>query len=135
MKTFNLKIYASDHVYYDGDCEHLMIPTEDGYYGILANHRNTISSVEPGILNYRLPNGEKKEAAVTRGMIKIEDNSVLVLVFRCEDPDMIDINDIKRREEEAIRKIRQKNSKKEYHSAEANISRAMNNLKKKNRKI
>lgn len=134
MKSFILKIYASDHIFFDGECEHLMIPTEDGQYGVLANHRNTISSVEPGILTFREPGGRDKRAVVTRGMIKIEDNEVLVLVHRCEDPEMVDINAIKREEEEALRQIREKNSKKEFHTAEANLSRAFNKLKSNNKK-
>ena len=129
MKTFNLKIYASDHIFYDGECEHISIPTKDGYYGILADHRNTISAIEPGMLRFRDADGVEHEAVVTRGMIKIEENTVLVLVLRCEYPDEVDLNAIKREEEEALRKIREKNSKMEFHTAEANLSRAMNKLK------
>lgn len=130
MKTFNLRIYAADHIYFSGKCEHIQIPTVDGQYGVLANHSNVIAEVEPGELFFR-PEGEKdQKAIVTRGMIKVEDNDVLILVHRCEDPDLVDINAIKRAEAEAQRKMREKKSKKEYHMAQANLSRALNKLKK-----
>lgn len=134
MNTFNLKIYASDHIYFDGECEHVMIPIENGQYGILAKHRNTISEVEPGIMTFRPAGGKDIKAAVTRGLIKIEEGNVLVLVHRCENPDKIDINAIKRAEAEALRKIREKNSSKEFHMAEANLSRAFNKLKSTTKK-
>lgn len=129
MKTFNLKLYASDHIFYEGECEHIMIPTEDGYYGILAYHNNIISSVYPGILTFRVPGGEDQKVVVTRGMIRIEDNEVLILVHEAENPDMVDINAIKRAEQENRRKIKEKNSKREFHSAEINLLRAIERLK------
>lgn len=136
MKTFNLKIYASDHIFYDGECEHISVPTKTGQYGILANYRNTISAIEPGMIKFRDIDGVEHEAVVTRGMIKVEENTVLVLVLRCEYPDEVDLNAIKREEEEALRQIREKSSKKEFHNAEANLSRAMNKLKNnKNNRI
>lgn len=129
MKTFNLRIYAAEHIYFTGTCEHIQIPTVDGQYGILANHSNVIAEVEPGVLTFT-PEGKKEQkAVVTRGMIKVEDNDVLILVHRCEDPELVDINAVKRAEAESKRKIREKRSKKEYHMAQANLSRAFNKLK------
>ena len=45
MSTFNLRIYAADNIFFEGECEHIMLPTDDGLYGILSNHRNTIAAV------------------------------------------------------------------------------------------
>lgn len=135
MNTFHLRIYSADNIYFDGECEHLMIPTEDGQYGILAFHRNTISEVLPGILNFRPKGQDNKQAIVTRGMVKIEDNDVLVLVHRCEDPEMVDINAVKRAELELARQFRERKSMEEYKQAEANLSRAFSNLNKKNKDL
>lgn len=135
MNTFHLRIYATDNIYFDGECEHLMIPTEDGFYGILANHRNTISEVLPGILNFRPKNEKEINLMVTRGMVKIEENDVLILVHRCEDPAMVDINAVRRADAELARQFREKKSMEEYKQAEANLSRAFNNLNNKNKEF
>lgn len=135
MSTFNLRIYAAENIFFEGECEHIMLPTDDGLYGILSNHRNTIAEVVPGVLSFRPKGQEEKKAVVTRGMVKIEDNDVLVLVYRCEDPEMIDINTLKRVEAEAQRQLREKRSREEFHNAEANLSRAFSNLNRKNKEF
>ena len=46
-----------------------------------------IAALVPGMLTYRLPEGESHNAAVSAGMIKVEANDVLVLVDAAERPD------------------------------------------------
>ena len=41
MSTFWLKVIASDHVFYDGSCEALVVPAHDGEVGILP-HREAM---------------------------------------------------------------------------------------------
>ena len=36
MSTFWLKIVASDHIFYNGNCETLVVPAHDGEMGILC---------------------------------------------------------------------------------------------------
>ena len=130
MKTFTLKLYASDHIFYEGPCEHIMFPTEDGYTGILADHRNTIASVYPGILKFRKHGGKDEDVVVTRGLVRMEENEVLILVHEAERPEDVDIKAIKRAEAEMILREKEKNSKIEFHSAEINILRAIEKLKR-----
>lgn len=132
MKTFILKLYASDHIFYEGPCEHVMFPTEEGYTGILADHRNTIASVYPGILKFRKPGGKDEEVVVTRGLVRMEENEVLILVHEAERPEDVDIKAVKRAEAEIKRSEKEKNSKIEFHSAEINILRAIEKLKRIN---
>lgn len=131
MSTFLLKVYAADKIFYEGQCEYVSVPTPMGQYGVLKDHRNTICAVIPGILTYKIE-GEDKKAAVSKGMIKIEDNEVLVLVNTCEKPEEIDINRAMRAEEEARRILKQKKSKQEYLMAQANLARAISRLRLKN---
>lgn len=134
MLFYNLKIYAPDKVFYDGDCEYLNVPTEIGMYGILANHRNTITAIVPGKLTFRMPGKENLEVAVSSGMMKIENSDVLLLVESCEWPEDIDVERARRAEEEARRLLKQKRSRIEYHLAQANLVRALNRLKIKSNK-
>lgn len=131
MKTFILKLYASDHIFYEGPCEEVVIPTEDGYKGILADHRNTIASVYPGILKFRKPESQQENVVVTRGLVRIEENEVLILVHEADRPEDVDIKAVKRAEAELKRREKENHSKIEFHSAEINILRAIENLKRK----
>lgn len=129
MSVFKVNILAADSPFYEGDCESLIVPTTEGQYGILANHSNTIGAIVPGKLIYRAPGEEDKEAAVSGGLIKIEDNTVLVLVDSAEKPEEIDANRAKREADEAQEIILQRKSIIEYHTAQKDLARAINRLK------
>ncbi len=73
MSQFRISILAADSVLYEGPCESLIVPTPQGLYGILANHSNMISAVVPGRLSYRIPGGQEQYAAVSAGLVKVED--------------------------------------------------------------
>ena len=90
MNSFRVHILAADHTFYDGPCESLTIPAPDGQYGIWAGHANTICAIIPGTLRLRVPEGAEQIAAVSSGVVKIEDNDVLVLVDSAERPEDID---------------------------------------------
>lgn len=128
MNSFYLKLLASDKVFYEGPCEYINIPTIDGSFGILANHINVVSAILAGKLTYRLPDKSIHKVAVSEGMVKVEDNEVLVLVHTAERPEDIDKNRARRAKEEAERKLNMKLSKKEYHEARLGLLRALNRL-------
>lgn len=131
METFKVKILAADRPFYEGECESLIVPAVDGQYGVLAHHSNAISAIVPGILTYKTPSIEAKIAAVSAGLIKIENNQVLVLVDSAEKPEDIDANRAKRAADEAKEAMLQKRSIQEYHSAQAHLARAINRLRVK----
>ena len=79
-------------MFYEGPCESLVVPTVLGQHGILANHSNMISALVPGTLMYRIPGKDMAMAAVSSGLVKIEDGDVLVLVDSAERPEDIDEN-------------------------------------------
>lgn len=131
MSRFQVFILAADNVLYEGPCESLVVPTSQGQYGILANHSNMISAVIPGKLTYRIPDGEEQFAAVSAGLVKVENNEVLVLVDTAERPEDIDVNRAKRAADEAKEAMLQKRSIQEYRSAQANLAREVNRLEVK----
>ncbi|MDE7266210.1 MAG: ATP synthase F1 subunit epsilon [Lachnospiraceae bacterium] len=131
MSQFQVFILAADNVLYEGPCESLVVPTSQGQYGILANHSNMISAVIPGKLTYRIPDGEEQFAAVSAGLVKVENNEVLVLVDTAERPEDIDVNRAKRAADEAKEAMLQKRSIQEYRSAQANLAREVNRLEVK----
>lgn len=131
MKTFQVYIFAADCVFYEGLCESLVVPTSQGQYGILANHSNMIAAIIPGMLTYRLPGEENKVAAVSAGLVKVENNEVLILVDSAERPEDIDENRARRAADDAKEALLQKRSIQEYRSAQANLARAINRLRVK----
>lgn len=131
MNTFKTHILAASNTFYDGDCESLTVPTSDGQYGILAGHCDIISAVVPGIMTYRVPGGENQVAAVSAGLVKVEDGEVLVLVDSAERPDEIDANRAREEAAAAREAILQKRSIKEFHAAQMTLARAAARLRVK----
>lgn len=129
MNTFELHILAAERSFYEGDCESLIVPLTEGMYGIQANHVNMIAGIVPGELTYRTPGGTDEHASCSRGMIKVEDNVVTVLVDTAEHPDEIDVNRAQRAADEAKEDILKKRSRQEYMRAQMELARATSRLK------
>ena len=134
MNPFYVRILASEHSFYEGPCESLIVPTIRGQYGILAGHSNLVSALVAGKLTFRIPGEKEQVLAVSAGIVKVEKNEVIVLVDTAERPEDIDINRARRRAEEAKEQMLQKRSVQEYRSAQAQLARALNRLKVKNLK-
>lgn len=131
MNTFQVYIFAADCVFYEGPCESLIVPTSQGQYGVMAHHSNMIAAIIPGTLAFKVPEEEKRYAAVSAGLIKVENNEVLILVDSAERPEDIDENRAKRAADDAKEALLQKRSIQEYRSAQANLARAINRLRVK----
>ena len=132
MNSFDISILAADKPFFNGKCESIIIPTSDGLYGIWANHQNLISDIIPGMLEMRKQNGETVIAAVSEGIVKVEDGNALVLVDTIELPEEIDINRAKRNADRAKEGLLQKRSIRDYYQAQARMARALNRMKVKN---
>ena len=128
MSVFTVHILAADKVLYEGECESLIIPTPWGQYGILAHHCKAICAVVAGRLTYRIPGGKNQYAAVSDGLVKIEDNDVLVLVDTAESPEEIDINKARAAADEMKEALLQKKSIREYREAQATLARAISRI-------
>lgn len=131
MNAFTLIVLAAEKTFYEGDCISLVIPTTQGLYGIQANHSNMIAAIVPGMLKFTLPDGEVRIAAVSEGIVKVENNEALLLVDSAERPEEIDENRAKRSAEQAKEAILQKKSIQDYYMAQAQMARAINRLKVK----
>ena len=86
MNTFFLKVISSDKVFYEGKCQNLILPIEDGQFSVLAHHENMVVAVENGELHLKTPEGEWITAAVSQGFAEIINNRVSVLVNSASAP-------------------------------------------------
>lgn len=129
METFQTHIFAANGAFYDGPCESLIVPTLDGQYGIWAHHSNMISAVVPGALTYRIPGEAEQIAVVSGGLVKVENNEVLVLVDSVERPEEIDENRAQHAADEAREALLQKKSIEEYRFAQSRLARELERLK------
>ena len=129
MNSFNLKIYESDGVFYEGEAIKVTIPVHDGEYGIWADHENVVMAVVPGVLRFTTFEEKTYLASVSNGMFRVDDGDVLVLVETAEHPEEIDVERARRREQAARDAMREKKSLREYRLAELQLKRELVRLK------
>jgi F-type H+-transporting ATPase subunit epsilon len=99
----------------------------------MADHSNTISAIVPGTLRFRPPASAERIAAISEGIIKVENNEVLILADTIERPEEIDANRAALAAEAAKEAMLQKKSIQEYHSAQLKMARAISRLAVKGR--
>ena len=133
MKTFRLRILAAERTFYDGPCQSLTVPTIDGRYGLMAQHENVVIAIIPGELTLYTESGEEQIAAVSEGMLKMEDNEALVLVDTIERPEEIDLHRAEQIAAEAEAALREKHSAQERALVMARMARAMSRMHVKRR--
>ena len=130
MTTFWLKVIASDHVFYNGNCEALVVPAHDGEVGILPHREAMILAIQEGELKFRVP-GEQEyhHAVVGLGIVQVANNRVTVVIDTAERPEDIDEVRAKQALERAKEQLRQKQSIREYYMSKASMARALSRLK------
>lgn len=128
MSTFSLKVIACDRVFYDGEVQSLIFPGFDGEMAILAHHESMTCTVEVGEIRFKLPDDTWKEAIVSEGFLRVEDNEVTMIVFSAETPEEIDEFRAQAALERAKEQLQQKQSRLEYEMTTASMARAMARL-------
>lgn len=102
--TFNLKVYAPNKVFFEGDVSMIELTTTEGDLGVYKNHIPLTAIVAPGILRIHDDN-EVKEATLLDGFIEINKEEVIILSERCEWPWEIDLERAKEAKIRAERRL------------------------------
>ena len=135
MKRFHLRVLAADRPFFEGECVSLRVQLSDGQYGVLADHVPAVAAIVPGVMRYSLPDGSTETVFASEGILKIENNDVLVLATTVERPEEIDETRALRSAEAAREELLRKLTAQEYKEAEARLSRARGRLKAKGRSL
>lgn len=134
MNTFKLKIIASNRIFFDGEAQSLIVPHVDmGLEGFLANHENCILPIETGEMKITDSDGEVIEAFVGNGFLEFLDNTATLVCTSAELPDEIDERRAQEAKDRAEEELGEKHSQLEYYHSKANLARAMERLKVKNK--
>lgn len=131
MKTFALKILASDRVFYEGRCRMAVLPAQDGQIGIMADHAAVVIALDVGELRVQKEDGSEEVAVIGKGIMQFVNNRMTVLVEFAEYPDEIDQKRALAAKHRAEERMRQKQSIQEYHQSQAALARALARLKEK----
>lgn len=134
MNTFKLKIIASDKIFFDGNAKSIVLPSVDGgLIGFLPRHENCVMPVDAGEMKIVDDKDNTIQAFVGSGFLEFFNNEAILVCVSAELPEEIDARRAKEAQLRAEEELRQKQSIMQHHHSQANLSRAMERLKVKNK--
>lgn len=124
----HLEIVTAERVVLSDEVDQINAPTKDGRIGILPRHMPLLTLLDVGELDI-IKNGEVTPFAVAGGFLEVLPNRVTILAdtaLRADEIDEVRAEEARRRAEEIIA---QRRSDQEMAEAEAELRRALVELK------
>ena len=78
-KTFIFELIKPNREIISGEFEMVVVPGEDGDFGVIPNHSNLISQIRPGILKIYKNNKIDKSFFIYNGFAEVSNNKLIVL--------------------------------------------------------
>ncbi|MBU3179851.1 ATP synthase F1 subunit epsilon [Clostridium psychrophilum] len=125
-----LTMITPEKEFYSGDILSLNTQSDEGVFGILANHVPIISQLKPTVTTFTDVNGKKLKAFTSMGVLRVLKGEVEMLCNACEWPEDIDAERAKRSEERAQKRLKT-DDKVNFNRAESSLLRSVMRLKTK----
>lgn len=123
-----LEIITPEKVVYKDEVDEVIVPTVNGEIAVLPLHVNLLSQIIPGELIIK--KGEETESiAITGGFLDVNKNGVSILADYAIKAGDIEVAKAKEAQERAERLMKEKATEKDFKIAEAEIIKAILQLK------
>ncbi len=80
MGTFKLEILTPNGVIYDGDALGVVLPGEEGEFGVLAGHASLTTLLEAGVIDVEKEDKSVESIVINWGVAQVDEDKVVVLV-------------------------------------------------------
>lgn len=110
------------------EVESVIIPSTEGYLGIMKNHAPLVAGLRIGVVHYGPAGAEKERMAVSGGFVEVSDNKVTILADTAELSGEIDVlraEDARRRAEQ---RLRAREANVDFTRAQLALERALTRL-------
>ena len=127
---FMLRLLTPDESIFEDNVDAIVVPGENGEFGVLAGHTKFITTLVPGILKY-VHGGQTHKAAISGGFAEVYPDGVTVLADTLERPEDIDTERSEKSRTEVLKALEKKGDLEEAEVVrlEARLARAENRLK------
>nr|YP_009538393.1 CF1 epsilon subunit of ATP synthase [Capsosiphon fulvescens]AWX64082.1 CF1 epsilon subunit of ATP synthase [Capsosiphon fulvescens]AYV89999.1 CF1 epsilon subunit of ATP synthase [Capsosiphon fulvescens] len=116
-------IMTPDEIFWNEQAEEIVLPTNTGQMGVLANHAPIITALDIGVMSIRT-NKDWTSVALMGGFALVKQNQVTVLVNSAESKDKIDQSSAETAFLEAQEQLEKATSPKEKVEANFTFKRA-----------
>jgi F-type H+-transporting ATPase subunit epsilon len=103
--TFPFRLVTPTGIVFEGEAAEVSAIGPLGEFGILPDHINFITSLVPGVLEAKLPDGSKMHWVVSGGLAEVKDSALTVLASSAESPETVDAASAAAEVEEADREF------------------------------
>jgi len=80
MDKFKLEILTPDGVIYDGDAIGVVLPGEEGEFGVLAGHASLTTLLEAGVVDVEKEDKSIESIVINWGVAQVNEGKVVILV-------------------------------------------------------
>jgi F-type H+-transporting ATPase subunit epsilon len=128
--SVNLRLLTPYQSLFEGEVEGVIVPGENGEFGVLAMHTKFVTTLRPGVLRY-VKDGQTVRYAVSGGFAEVHQNGVTVLADSMELPKDIDVERAKESRDRAKKELQNRAGMEPRQVArwEDRLARAENRIK------
>jgi F-type H+-transporting ATPase subunit epsilon len=127
--SFSLEIIAPNRVVFQGDVTSVSAPGTRGSFQVLYNHAPFLSSLTPGPVKVKAPDGTDMVYATGGGFFEVRGNKAVVLVESAELPSEIDVARAQEAKKRAEQRLKSHDPSVDTVRAELALARAIHRLR------
>lgn len=128
-EAIQLEVVTPQRVVLRERAEAVVVPSTDGYLGVLPGHAPMVAVVSLGIVQFGRYHGPKRKIAVSGGFMEVSGNRVTILADTAELAEEIDVMRAKAARDRALARLRSRAADIDYARAQRALARALNRLR------
>lgn len=128
--TFPFKLLCPYKSLFEGRVEAVMLPGEQGEFGVLSSHTKFATALRPGVVRF-VADGQTQRFAIGGGFSEVHADGVVVLADSAERSDKIDLPRAEKSREHALAELKQLDpaDTTRRERLEAHLARAENRIR------
>ena len=126
-----LTMLTPEKEFYSGEVLSLNTESDEGRFGILANHVPMISPLKPTVTTFTQVDGKELKAFTSTGVLRVLKGEVEMLCSACEWPEDIDAKRANEAKERAEKRLNNDTQEVNLKRAEGAVLRSIMRLKAK----
>lgn len=127
-RDFKLSVVAPDRSVVESQVSSVVLPGQEGYFGVMAGHVPLIAALKAGLLEYQ-EGPSRHYVYVGGGFAEVRADKVTVLADEAQAAREIDVSRTEAQLEQARRALRGEASEMTYDQAVEDVERAMQRLR------
>ncbi|HEY8890910.1 MAG TPA: F0F1 ATP synthase subunit epsilon [Clostridium sp.] len=126
-----LTMITPEKEFYSGDILNLNTESDEGVFGVLANHVPMISQLKPTVTTFTQVDGKELKAFTSTGVLRVLKGEVEMLCSACEWPEDIDVKRANEAKERAEKRLSNDDDEINMKRAENAVLRSLMRIKTK----